>query len=270
MKTQAALQTIQTRAPLARPRVAIILGSGWGELTHHVQEAVCIPYSALQGFPEPSVAGHAGELWLGRIGTQQVAVMSGRCHSYENGNVGGMNVPLRVLRALGCDILIQTNAAGSLHADMPPHSLMVLSDHINFAQRSPLVGEVGTARFVNMANAYDADLRTQARHLAAQQALPLHEGVYVWAFGPQFETPAEIRMFALLGGDAVGMSCVPETIFARYLGMRVLALSLITNLAAGLSTEVLSHAHTLAQAQASAKLTSRFLADLISRQNGPD
>jgi purine-nucleoside phosphorylase len=265
MNAQAALQTIQTIAPLARPRVALILGSGWGDVTKNVQEAVRIPYSALQGFPEPSVAGHAGELWLGRIGTQQVAVMSGRRHSYEAGDMDGMNVPLRVLRALGCEILIQTNAAGSLRGDMPPHSLMVLSDHINFAQRSPLVGEVGTARFVNMANAYDADLRTQAQHLAAQQGLPLHEGVYVWAFGPQFETPAEIRMFALLGGDAVGMSCVPETIFARYLGMRVLALSLITNFAAGLSAEVLSHAHTLAQAKASAAPTSQFLADFITQ-----
>lgn len=270
MNAKAALQTIQARAPLARPRVALILGSGWGEVTRHVQEAVRIAYSALTGFPEPSVAGHAGELWLGRIGTQQVAVMSGRCHSYETGNVMGMNLPLRVLRALGCEVLIQTNAAGSLRLDMPPHSLMLLSDHINFAQRSPLVGEDGTSRFVNMANAYDADLRAQARQLAAQQALPLHEGVYVWAFGPQFETPAEIRMFTLLGGDAVGMSCVPETIFARYLGMRVLALSLITNLAAGLSAEVLSHAHTLVQAQARAAITSQFLANLITHLSWHD
>jgi purine-nucleoside phosphorylase len=147
MNAQAALQTIQTSAPLARPRVALILGSGWGDVTKNVQEAVRIPYSALQGFPEPSVAGHGGELWLGTLGAHTVAVMSGRKHGYETGALDGMQVPLQVLQALGCEVLVQTNAAGSLRLDLPALSLMVLSDHINLPQRSPLVEQGGSSRF---------------------------------------------------------------------------------------------------------------------------
>ncbi len=260
-----ALHAIRQRAPLARPRIAVVLGSGWGDLADHVQDAVGIPYTELEGFPRATVAGHSGMLWLGQIGGNQVAVMSGRKHGYETGEVDGMKTPLRVLQRLGCAVLIQTNAAGSLRSDMPPQSLMVLSDHINMAQRSPLVGEGGSERFVSMVDAYDPALRAQARHIATQRGINLHEGVYAWAFGPQFETPAEIRMFKQLGADAVGMSTVPETILARHAGLRVLALSLITNMGAGLSTEQLSHAHTLAQAQSVRGVASGLLADIIGQ-----
>ncbi|MFL6694919.1 MAG: purine-nucleoside phosphorylase, partial [Ramlibacter sp.] len=194
----------------------------------------------------------------------EVAVLSGRKHVYEDGDVQAMKVPLLTLQALGCRVLVQTNAAGSLEANMPAGSLMVLSDHINPSQRTPLHGETGTGRFVDMANAYDAGLRAIARSVATKAGITLHEGVYVWHLGPQFETPAEIRMFKAFGGNAVGMSTVPETILARRAGMRVLALSLVTNMACGLSHETLSHAHTLAQAKASSAGAATFLRDVIA------
>jgi len=263
MSDLTALRTIQSRAPLARPRIAVMLGSGWGDLTDHIQDAVCVPYSELKGFPKATVAGHTCMLWLGQIGANQVAVMSGRKHGYETGAIDGMKTPLRLLKRLGCAVLVQTNAAGSLRPDMPALSLMVLTDHINVPQRSPLVGEGGAERFVSMVDAYDPALRAQASHIALQRGITLHQGVYAWAFGPQFETPAEIRMFRLLGADAVGMSTVPETILARHAGMRVLALSLITNMGAGLSGEQLSHAHTLSQAQSGSGVACGLLADII-------
>jgi purine-nucleoside phosphorylase len=250
-------------APTARPRIAVVLGSGWGGLTGHLHDAVRIPYTELEGFPQATVAGHSGDLYLGRIGTQEVAVMSGRQHGYETGAVDGMKTPLRVLQALGCEVLVQTNAAGSLRTDMPPQSLMLLNDHINWPQRSPLTGESGAERFVNMVDAYDPTLRAQAMRIATHRGVALHNGVYAWAFGPQFETPAEIRLLARLGADAVGMSTVPETILARHLGLRVLALSFITNMGAGLSSEPLSHAHTLSQAQAGSKIASDLLAAIL-------
>lgn len=264
MNTPLALTALARLAPLHRPRIAVVLGSGWGGLTQHVKDAVQIPYSELPGFPQATVAGHSGMLWLGRLGETQVAVMSGRKHGYETGAVDGMKTPLQVLQALGCEVLVQTNAAGSLRQDLSPQSLMVINDHLNLPQRSPLVGEGGTERFVGMVDAYDPRLRELAHQVAKEQGVALQEGVYVWAFGPQFETPAEIRYFRQIGGDAVGMSTVPETILARHGGMRVLALSLITNMGAGLSQEQLSHAHTLAQASQASATASAFLAAVIA------
>jgi purine-nucleoside phosphorylase len=228
----------------------VVLGSGWGRLTEHLQNAVQIQYSGLPGFPQATVAGHSGVLWMGLLGEHEVAVMSGRKHGYETGEVDGMKTPLKVLQALGCKVLMQTNAAGSQRHDLP--------------QRSPLVGGNGTERFVGMVDAYDPSLRQLAHRVAKGQGVALQEGVYVWAFGPQFETPAEIRYFRQLGGDAVGMSTVPETILARHGGMRVLALSLITNMGAGMSQEQLSHAHTSAQASSASATASAYLAALIA------
>ncbi|MDD2918746.1 purine-nucleoside phosphorylase [Rhodoferax sp.] len=266
MKT---INTIRQRAPHLQPRIAVVLGSGWGALTDHLTDAVQIPYAGLAGFPQPGVAGHGGSLWLGHLGAQSVAVLSGRQHGYESGAVDGMAEPLRVLKNLGCHTLVQTNAAGSLQPDMPPQSLMLLSDHINLPQRSPLVGSSGSERFVNMVDAYDPALRAHARRVAQTHGAALFEGVYAWAFGPQFETPAEIRMLRLLGADAVGMSTVPETILARHLGLRVLALSFVTNLGAGMSPENLSHAHTLQQAQLGSLAASRLLADIVAQMDLP-
>ena len=258
-----ALDTLAARAPGFVPRIAVVLGSGWGGLTAHVQNPVRIPYAELQGFPTAGVAGHGGELWLGQIGAQSVAVMSGRKHGYETGAVDGMKLPLQVLHSMGCQVLVQTNAAGSLRDDLPPLSLMAISDHLNLPQRSPLVGESGSERCVSLVDAYDPALLEHALARAQEQGSSLHTGVYAWAFGPQFETPAEIRMMARLGADAVGMSTVPETILARHLGLRVLALSLITNMGAGLSQERLSHAHTLSQAAAASQNASALLAHII-------
>ena len=260
---QAALATLAQRAPGFKPRIAVVLGSGWGALTEHLAKPVRIAYAELDGFPQAGVAGHGGELWLGTLGAHDVAVMSGRKHGYETGAVDGMKRPLQVLQALGCEVLVQTNAAGSLRPDLPPQSLMLLADHINLPQRSPLVGEAGSERFVGMADAYDRVLRLGARQVALRMGLHLHEGVYLWCLGPQFETPAEIRAFQRLGADAVGMSTVPETLIARHAGMRVLALSLITNLAAGLSDEALSHALTLSAAQAASERAGAFLGEVI-------
>lgn len=259
-----ALAQLRTRLPTAKPRIAVVLGSGWGGVVEHIEDLTRVPYSELEGFPQAGVQGHSGELCVGRIGAHEVVVMSGRKHAYETGDVDGMKLPLRTLNAFGCDVLVQTNAAGSLRLDMPACSLMVITDHLNLVQRSPLVGETGSERFVDMMGAYDARLRASAHAVAKRSGVTLHEGVYAWTLGPQFETPAEIRMFQRLGADAVGMSTVPETIIARRAGMRVLALSMLTNMAAGLSAEALSHAHTLSQAQATSEVASRFLADVIA------
>jgi len=263
MSEDLALERIRALSPAVRPGIAVLLGSGWGGLTRQLADAQRLPYAELPGFPGAGVAGHAGELWLGRLGARELLVLSGRRHTYEDGAADGMKGALRTLRALGVQVLVQTNAAGSLDAAMPSGSLMLVSDHLNLVQRSPLVGEGGSARFVDMVNAYDPALRQVARAAAAGRSLTLHEGIYAWVLGPQFETPAEIRMLQSLGARAVGMSTVPETILARWLGLRVLALSLVTNLAAGLSEEKLSHAHTLAQAEAAGERAGALLADIV-------
>jgi inosine/guanosine/xanthosine phosphorylase family protein len=247
----------------AAPTVAVVLGSGWGGVTQYLKDAKTVAYAELAAFEPTGVEGHAGTLVVGHIGAQRVAVLAGRRHTYENNDCTGMAGAIRSLSAWGVQVLVQTNAAGSLRAHMPPGSLMLIADHINAPQRSPLVGETGNARFVDMVDAYDGALRAQARALASARGTRLSEGTYLWALGPQFETPAEIRMFAAWGADTVGMSTVPETILARHAGLRVLGLSLITNLAAGLSSEALTHAATLAQAQAAGETAAGFLAALL-------
>lgn len=233
-----------------RPEVAILLGSGWGAVADEVLDAVDVRYAELPAFPRLGVGGHAGVLRAGALQGREVLVLAGRKHAYETGEADGMKGAVRTLAALGVKLLVQTNAAGSCAEAMRPGELMLISDHLNLSQRSPLFGEVGDQRFVDMSAAYDPALREQALAAAAAAGIRLHEGVYAWFLGPQFETPAEIRMARLLGAQAVGMSTVPETILARHAGMRVLALSLLTNMAAGMDTQSLSHAHTLATAKA--------------------
>lgn len=244
-----------------RPRIAVLLGSGWGGFADLVHDAIDLPYAELPAFPQLGVGGHAARVRLGRIGRNEVVVLAGRRHVYETGEADGMKGAVRTLAARGVQVLVQTNAAGSLDPALPPGSLMTIADHLNLPQRSPLVGETGDARFVDMGDAYDGGLRAQAAALAGTDAPG--EGVYAWVLGPQFETPAEIRMLRLLGARAVGMSTVPETILARHAGLRVLAYSLITNWAAGLSDERLSHAHTLAGAAAAADRATALLAAVV-------
>jgi len=248
----------------AAPEVAVVLGSGWAGAVDQVLDAKHLAYAELPAFPLPKVEGHVSEVVVGRMGAQRVAMLRGRAHTYESGDCTGMAGALRSLKAWGVKALIQTNASGSLRAHMPPGSLMLIADHINAPQRSPLVGAPGSERFVDMSAAYDAELRAHARKVAKAAQLSLGEGVYVWALGPQFETPAEIRMFAAWGADAVGMSTVPETILARHAGLRVMGLALMTNMAAGLSAEALTHALTLQQAAVSGERAAQFLAQVIA------
>lgn len=248
----------------AAPAVAVVLGSGWAGAVSHVEDAKHLAYTELSAFPQPKVEGHVNEIVVGKIGEQAVVMLRGRAHTYESGDCTGMAGALRSLKRWGVQVVIQTNASGSLRAHTPPGSLMLIADHINAPQRSPLIGEAGSERFVDMSTAYDLELRQHAKKIAQTQNLMLGEGTYCWAVGPQFETPAEIRMFAAWGADAVGMSTVPETILARHAGLRVMGLALMTNMAAGLSAEALTHALTLQQAQLSGERAASFLAAVIS------
>lgn len=248
------------------PQIALLLGSGWGGVAGAVQAAVDIPYHELPAFPAlGGVGGHAGVLRAGTLSGREVLVLSGRQHAYETGEVDGMKGAIRTLAALGVRVLVLTNAAGSVVPHMRPGELMLLSDHLNLVQRSPLLRETGDSRFVGMADAYDPALRAASRQTAAALGATLHEGVYAWVMGPQFETPAEIRMLQTMGARAVGMSTVPETIVARQAGLRVLAVSMITNMAAGLSDEALSHAHTLHTASAAGAAAARLLEAVVAQ-----
>lgn len=243
------VRLVREWAPGRTPKIGLVLGSGLGDFAARVEEAQAIPYMDLPGFPRSGVSGHAGELVLGRIAGAEVAVLSGRAHFYEHGNPREMAVPIATLAALGCETLILTNAAGSLRPEVGPGTPMLITDHIAFGP-NPLVGVEGDARFVSMVDAYDPILRDLARTAAAAAGIELAEGVYMWFSGPSFETPAEIRMARTLGADAVGMSTVPEVILARHAGLRVLGLSLVTNLGAGMTGRPLSHAETKSEAAA--------------------
>jgi purine nucleotide phosphorylase len=240
-----ALATIRSRVPDFAPRVGIVLGSGLGDFAAQVEDATAIPYRSLPGFPQTTVGGHAGRLVAGTIGGTPVAVMQGRAHYYEHGEADAMKLPIRTLAALGCTTLLLTNAAGSLRPEMQPGAIMAIADHINFVGVSPLFGEAGDGRFLDMTAAYDEGLRVRLGEVAQRERISLLEGTYAWFCGPNFETPAEVRAARALGADAVGMSTVPEVILARHAGLKVAALSIIANMAAGLSATALSHEQTL-------------------------
>lgn len=252
------VNTVQARAGTEPVRLGLILGSGLGHLAHAVQ-GVAIPYADLPGFPHVGVSGHNPNLHIGTLEGVRVAVFGAREHYYENGNPAAMRGALEVLRALGAEALIATNAAGSMRPDIPPGDLMLLSDHINFSGLNPLIGERTDARFVPMTQAHDPLMRAGLRAAALAEGIALQEGVYAWYSGPSFETPAEIRAIRTLGADAVGMSTVPEVILARFLGLRVAAISTITNMAAGMSDEAISHEHTKAMAPLGAAKLERIL-----------
>ena len=256
---------IRSRIGKRTPQIAVLLGSGWSAIADAVQASIDIPYRELPAFPVLGVGGHAGVLRAGTLGGREVLVLSGRKHAYEAGDVDGMKGVVRTLAAVGCRVLLQTNAAGSLDVRMQPGELMLISDHLNLVQRSPLFHEAGDSRFVGMAGAYDPALRAAALNAAQGLGMTLHEGIYAWLMGPQFETPAEIRMLQGFGAQAVGMSTVPETILARHAGLRVLALSMLTNMAAGLSDESLSHAHTLDTARGAGPAAAKLVEAIVSQ-----
>ena len=246
------------------PRLGIILGSGLGAIVDALADATHTPYAQLPDFPQPSVAGHGGTLSEGTLAGLPVAVLSGRKHVYETGDAFGMRVPIRTLKQRGVETLLVTNAAGSLNADVGPGRLMAIADHINLLAVNPLTGPNDDAigpRFPSLRDAYDPQLRQLLHSAANDLQIDLAEGVYLATPGPSFETPAEIRAFRLLGADAVGMSTVPEVILARHAGLRVAAVSAITNLAEGMGGEELSHEQTLRNAE----IASRDLVRLVER-----
>lgn len=245
------------------PRHAIVLGSGLGSLVETVADPLRIPYGDLPGFPESGVSGHAGEVVAGLIGKTPVIMLSGRVHYYEHGRADAMRRPLEALQGIGVQNLILTNAAGSLREDMPPGSVMRITDHINFAGTNPLFGEPSDRRFVGMTSAYDTELGARLTAAAKATGTELFEGVYMWFSGPSFETPAEIRMARTMGADAVGMSTVPEVILARFLGMNVAAASVITNFGAGMTGGELSHQETKDMAPIGGKRLAAILTHAI-------
>ena len=253
---------IRERTGAAPVRLGLILGSGLGHIAVAV-DGVAIPYSELPGFPHAGVSGHVPQLVIGSLEGVRVAVFGGRSHYYEQGKPDAMRLPLEVLKELGAEIMVATNAAGSMRPDMPTGSVMALNDHINFSGLNPLIGEPSDARFVPMTEAYDPKLRAGLTAAAKAAGIEMAEGVYAWYSGPSFETPAEIRAIRGMGADAVGMSTVPEVILARFLGLRVAAASVITNMAAGMSTESISHEHTKAMAPLGAAKLEKILRQFL-------
>ena len=263
---RAAVEVIRAKVPNFAPRVGLILGSGLGGIAAAIEEIAAIEYVDLPGFPAPSIEGHAGRLLLGRFAGVDMACLQGRVHLYEGVPAAAVNVLPRTLKALGCEILVLTNAAGSLRPEIEPGALALIDDHINLLGQNPLVGPndptVGV-RFPDMSEVYDLHLRAHARAVAARQGIPLRSGVYLATLGPSFETPAEIRAFRALGADLVGMSTVPEAISARHCGLKVVGFSIVTNLAAGLGDQILSHEQTLAVAVQAADRLQRLLEGLL-------
>lgn len=267
------LDTIAKRAPNFKPTVGIILGSGLGSIAEKIQDSISIPYSDLPGFPVSTVVGHHGQMVLGYLDKMPVVCMQGRVHPYEGADSEAFKIFIRTLKLLGCEILLLTNSSGSLHQDIGPGQLVLISDHINFHRGNPLIGknedEFGE-RFFAMDDAYDKNLRDRFHKVASELNIKLNDGVYFGTPGPCFETPAEIRAFRILGGDLVGMSTVPEVLVARHCGLRVAAVSAITNFAAGMSDEVISHEGTLHFGKmAATNLSELILSFIQSLQNEP-
>ncbi len=243
--------------------IGIVLGSGLGSLADDIQDAIRISYSDLANFPTASVSSHASEVVAGKLAGVPVVVLSGRAHYYETGNASAMRAPIEALAELGCETILLTNSAGSLRDDLPPGELMMISDHINHSGLNPLIGEDGDARFVDMSRAYDQDLAGRIRAVSGRSGRKIDEGVYMWFSGPSFETPAEIRMARMLGADAVGMSTVPEVIVARFIGLKVGAISTITNFGAGMTDRPLSHEETKTVAASGGQRLKALIRDIV-------
>lgn len=238
---------IESRTTL-RPRLAVVLGSGLSGFLSAVENPQEIPYIEIPGWPASTVPGHAGKLVFGLLGPTPVAILAGRSHLYEGHDAKRVTLGVRVLATLGVKTLILTNAAGAIRKDFTPGSLVALSDHVNLQGTNPLVGPNDDSlgpRFPDMTEVYTPRLRTLARSAAAQLGFPLREGVYAAMLGPSYETPAEIRFLRAIGCDLVGMSTVPEAIAARHLGLEILAISCVTNWAAGVKPGAIHHAEVL-------------------------
>lgn len=259
------LETIQNAADFLKgkyeqkPKVGLILGSGLGVLADEIENPLKIPYGEIPDFPVSTVEGHAGQLVFGQLSGNEVVAMQGRFHFYEGYSMEKVTFPVRVMKQLGVEILIVTNAAGGVNESFQPGDLMIITDHINNMGTNPLIGpndqKLG-ARFPDMSESYSKELRVVAKEIAARLKIDVKEGVYFGNPGPVYETPAEIRMIRTLGGDAVGMSTVPEVIVARHSGLKVLGISCISNMAAGILDQPLTHEEVI---QTTEKVKANFL-----------
>ncbi|WP_138207240.1 purine-nucleoside phosphorylase [Haloimpatiens lingqiaonensis] len=243
----------------AEPEIGIILGSGLGDIAEEVENKITIKYSEVPNMPTSTVKGHAGQFVFGDLNGKKVIMMQGRFHYYEGNPMWLLSLPVYIMKYLGVKNLIVTNAAGGVNTSFVPGDLMIITDHINFASNNPLIGknddEIG-ARFPDMSEAYNKALRNLAKETAKKLNIDVKEGVYLMMTGPTYETPAEIRMARLLGGDAVGMSTVPEVIAANHCGLKVLGISCITNMAAGILDQPLNHAEVI---ETSNRVKSSFI-----------
>ena len=264
MQITAAADYIRSRTSL-QPEIGLILGSGLGDYADTLENTVHIPFGDIPGFPVPTVAGHSGALVIGTKCGKTVAVAQGRIHYYEGLPQQVITLPVRVMAALGVKTLVLTNACGGINTNFRPGDLMLISDHINFSGANPLIGpnlDAFGPRFPDMSDLYTASLRRCIRENAAAAGIPLQEGVYAMYSGPNYETPAEIRMFRILGADTVGMSTVPEALVAGHCGMQVVGVSCVTNMAAGVLPRKLNHAEVM---ETAARVRSVFarLVDII-------
>ncbi|ALS22757.1 MULTISPECIES: purine-nucleoside phosphorylase [Paenibacillus] len=274
MEQNALLQNIKEAAEYIRskypiePEIGLVLGSGLGVIADMVQDGVVIPYEDIPHFPVSTVEGHAGELLLGTVSGRHVLLMKGRFHMYEGYSVETVSFPIRVMKALGVKILLVTNAAGGINTSYNVGDLMLIKDHINFTFRNPLIGpnhsELGV-RFPDMSEAYSRRLRDIAKTVASEQGQKLQEGVYIGLLGPSYETPAEIRMMRTLGADAVGMSTVAEVLVARHAGIEVLGFSCISNMAAGILDQPLSHQEVMETTERVKQTFLKLIVGIIPR-----
>ena len=261
-----AVYYIQARV-VCRPRNAVILGSGLGSIADQLENRELLSYADIPGFPQSDVSGHAARFVFGTLNGRPIVAMQGRFHYYEGLSMRQLSFPIYVLKQLGVEKIVVTNACGGINPDFNPGDLMLITDHINFAGNNPLIGandERFGPRFPDMTEVYDRTLNDLARRVAASLSIPLREGVYAFFTGPCYETAAEIRAYHILGADAIGMSTVPETTVANYLGMRVLGIACITNMATGIARTPHSHEEVLAIANASSKRFFRLLEQVLS------
>ena len=251
-----------------RPEIAITLGSGLGDLAERLDAPLTIPYKEIPHFPVSTVSGHKGQFVCGKLGGKEVLCMQGRFHYYEGYDLKQVTMPVRAMKLLGIDSLLVTNAAGGINTGFHTGTLMLIEDHLNLTGENPLIGENLDAfgdRFFDMTVAYDKEYRTLAKATAEELNIPLATGVYAWLTGPNFETPAEIRYLRTIGADAVGMSTVPEVLVARHSGIRVLGISCITNLAAGMTDNTLSHEEVKETADRVQNEFIRLVTGIVSR-----
>lgn len=256
-KITAAAEYILARIP-QQPRIGLVLGSGLGSFADTLEDPIRIPFAEIPGFPQTTVTGHAGALVFGRKNNRYLAVLQGRIHYYEGYSQREITLPIRVLSAIGVKTVVLTNAAGGVNKRYKPGDLMLICDHINLSGSNPLIGpnlDAFGPRFPDISDLYCADLRQDVKELSAFLGIPLWEGVYLMNSGPSYETPAEVRMCERLGADAVGMSTVPEAIVAAHCGMKVVGISCITNMAAGILPQKLDHSEVV---ETAAKVRSKF------------